>query len=58
MRHVYIRGILAVIWLAAAVVSGISGRFEMAMLYVILCGIFLYSAYRAQQKEQDGKGER
>ena len=58
MRHVYIRGILAVLWLAAAVVSGISGRFEMAMLYVILCGIFLYSAYRAHHKEQDGKGER
>lgn len=58
MRHVYIRGILAVIWLTAAVVSGISGRFEMAVLYVIICGIFLYSAYRTRQKEQDGKGER
>ena len=58
MRHVYIRGILAVIWLAIAVANGISGRFEIAMLYVIICGIFLYSAYRAQQKEQDSKGER
>ena len=57
MRHVYIRGILALIWLAIAVANGISGRFEMAMLYVIICGVFLYSAYRAQQKEQDGKGE-
>ena len=28
MRHVYIRGILALIWLAAAVVSGLSGNLE------------------------------
>lgn len=51
MRHVYIRGILAMVWLAAAVVSGISGRFEMTVLYLILSGIFLYSAYRVQQKK-------
>lgn len=57
MRHVYIRGILAVVWLAAAVVSGISGRFEMAFLYVIMGGIFLYSAYRALRQNKDGKGE-
>lgn len=57
MRHVYIRGILAVVWLAAAVVSGISGRFEMALLYVIMGGIFLYSAYRALRQDKDGKGE-
>lgn len=57
MRHVYIRGILAVVWLAAAVVSGISGRFEMALLYVIMGSIFLYSAYRALRQDKDGKGE-
>lgn len=51
MRHVYIRGILSLIWLAAAIVSGISGNFEMAALYVILGGVFLYSAYAAWKKE-------
>lgn len=51
MRHVYIRGILSLIWLAAAIVSGMSGNFEMAALYVILGGVFLYSAYAAWKKE-------
>ena len=34
MRHVYIRGILALIWLVAAIVSGVSGNLEMTALYV------------------------
>lgn len=45
MRHVYIRGLVGLIWLVAAIVSGISGNFEMTVLYVILGGVFLYSAY-------------
>lgn len=36
MRHVYIRGIMAVIWLAAAIASGVSGNVEMTVLYVAL----------------------
>lgn len=65
MRHVYIRGFLAMIWLAAAIVSG-------SVFFVVLCGVFLYSSYsgwnkkKEQEKEQkreltgerDGKGER
>ena len=58
MRHMYIRGILAVIWLAAAVVSGVVGRFEMALLYVVLGGVFFYSAYRVWKKEKDEEGDR
>lgn len=58
MRHVYIRGILALVWLAAAIVSGVSGRIEWAVFYVILCGVFLYSSYATWQKEKSGKGGR
>lgn len=56
MRHVYVRGILSLIWLGAAVVSGIKGNFEMAALYVLLGGAFVYSAYAAWKKDKDGKG--
>lgn len=53
MRHIYIRGIMSLIWLAAATVSGVSGNLQMAGLYVILGGAFLYSAYKAWKKEKD-----
>ncbi len=56
MRHVYIRGIMGLIWLAVAVISGISGSLETAGLYVILSGVFLYSAYAVWKKERDTKG--
>ena len=58
MRHVYIRRLLGVIWLAAAVVSGISGSIEMAVLYVILGGVFLHSAYTIWKQEKDNQGGR
>ena len=55
MRHVYIRGILALIWLAAAVVSGMSGNLEWAGLYILMGGVFGYSAYATWTKERKGK---
>lgn len=58
MRHVYIRGLVGLIWLVAAIVSGISGNFEMTVLYIILGGVFLYSAYATWKKEKDNKGGR
>lgn len=58
MRHVYIRGILALVWVAAAVASGVSGRMEMAVIYVIMGGMFLYSAYTAWNRSKPGKGDR
>ncbi len=57
MRHVYFRGILAVIWLAAAIISGISGNVAMAVFYIILGGVFLYSAYRAREREKSSRGD-
>ena len=54
MRHIYIRGIIGLIWLVAAIVCGISGNFPMMGLYLVLAGAFLYSAYTAWKKEKDG----
>ena len=39
MRHVYIRGILALIWLAAAAVSGVSGNLEWTGLYILMASM-------------------
>ena len=55
MRHVYIRGILALLWLAAAVVSGVSGNPEWAGLYVLMGAAFGYSAYAAWKKAKKDK---
>ena len=58
MRHVYIRGILALIWLAVAIVSGVSGNLEMTALYLIMGGVFLYSTYSTWKKEKSSKGDK
>ena len=55
MRHVTIRGILALIWLAAAIVCGVSGNLEWAGLYVLMGAAFGYSAYATWKKEKNGK---
>lgn len=58
MRHVYIRGIFSIIWLAAAIISALSGSFETAALYIVLGGIFFHSAYTMWRREKDPKGDR
>lgn len=58
MRHVYIRGILALIWLVVALISGISGNLEMAALYIIIGALFLYSTYSIWKNEKKNKGEK
>lgn len=57
MRHIYIRGIFSIIWLAAAIVSALSGSFETAGLYILLGGVFFYSAYTMRRREKDRKGD-
>lgn len=58
MRHIYIRSILALIWLVAAVISGISQGLEMSLFYLLLCGVFGYSALASWKRERDErKGE-
>lgn len=58
MRHVYIRGILAVVWLAAAVVSGGAGMMANTALYIVMAGVFAFSAHSMWKREKNGKGER
>ena len=50
MRHIWIRSILALVWLAAAIVSGDA-------LYVVLGLVFLVSAYSSWRQEKKGKGD-
>ena len=54
MRHVGIRGILALIWLAAAV-SGVSGNLEWAGIYVLMGAAFGYSACVSWKKAKNDK---
>lgn len=56
MRHIYIRSILALIWLVAAFVCGISGNMETCGLYLVIGIAFLFFAYTAWKSEQDKKG--
>lgn len=58
MRHVYIRGFLALVWLAAAIISGISGNIPTAGLYILLGVVFFYSAFQTWKREKADKGER
>ena len=55
MRHAYIRGILALIWLAAAAVSGVSGNLEWAGLYVLMGAAFGFSAWASWKKAKNGR---
>lgn len=54
MHHIYIRAIIGIIWLAAAIVCGITDNFSMMGLYIVLAAVFLYSAYA--QWKKGGKG--
>ena len=53
MRHFYLRLILGIVWLAAAVVSTVSTNIPFATLYVVLGIVFLWSAYSIWKKEKD-----
>lgn len=52
MRHIIIRSILAVVWAAGAAVSAISGNMPMSVLYILLCGLCLSTAYSMWKKEK------
>lgn len=57
MHHAYIRGVIGLIWLVAAIVSKQSDNFELTIFYIILGGAFLYSAYAILKKEKNKDGE-
>lgn len=58
MRHIYIRGFFSIIWLAAAIISALSGSLETAALYLVLGGLFLCSAFSMWRREKNRKGDR
>lgn len=56
MRHFYFRLVLGIVWLIAAVVSGVSANIPFAVLYGALGIMFLYSAYSIWKKEKNNRG--
>ena len=57
MRHIYFRGFIALLWLAAAAVALMGGSLETGILYIALALVFAGSAYSAWKKEK-GRGDR
>ena len=51
MRHVYIRGMMGLIWMAAAVTTGIFGSFEMAVFYVVLACLCFMEKRKGQRRK-------
>ena len=58
MRHIFIRGILSIVWFAAAIFSGVSGSLEQMFLYIFMGILFCGSAYSSWKKDKDDKGEK
>ncbi|SHK07565.1 hypothetical protein SAMN02745243_02134 [Hespellia stercorisuis DSM 15480] len=55
MRHFYFRLALGIVWLIAAIVSGVNANIPFTVLYVVLGIVFLYSAYSIWKKEKDNR---
>lgn len=56
MRHFYFRLILGIIFVICAVYSFITANIPFALMYVVLGGVFLYSAYTIRKKNKDNRG--
>jgi hypothetical protein len=56
MRHFYFRLILGVVFAICAVYSFIKANIPFALMYVVLGGVFLYSAYTIWKKNKDNRG--
>ncbi len=57
MRHCYFRLILGVIFAICAVYSFITANIPFAIMYVVLGGVFLYSAYTIWKNSKDNRGK-
>lgn len=56
MRHCYIRLVIGLIWLVAAVICAVNANISMMAMYGGLCVVFLYTAYSIWKKEkQNGR---
>lgn len=50
MRHFYFRLILGLVFVGCAVYSFVTANIPFAVMYVVLGGVFLYSAYTIRKK--------
>ncbi len=57
MRHFYFRLILGMVFAVCAVYSFITVNIPFALMYVVLGGVLLYSAYTIWKKNKDNQGE-
>lgn len=55
MRHFYFRFILGLVFAGCAVYSFIAANIPFGMMYVVLGGVFLYSAYMIWKKGDSGR---
>ena len=55
MRHFYFRLILGVIFVICAIYSFVTANIPFALMYVVLSGVFLYSAYTIWKKNKDNR---
>lgn len=53
MRHFYFRLLFGIVWLAVAAVSVVQGNISLAVLYVAVGIVFLWSAYAMRKKEKE-----
>lgn len=56
MRHFYFRLILGIIFIVCMIFSIVTMNIPFALLYLILAGVYLYSAYSLWKKNKDNRG--
>lgn len=57
MRHVYFRLILGLVFAGCLVYCGVTGNWAFALLYLVLGGLLLVSAYGQWKREKDRKDQ-
>lgn len=55
MRHFYVRLVIGLVWVVAAILSATAANIPLAMLYVVLGIVFLSSAYFLWKKEKSNR---
>lgn len=56
MRHYYFRLVLGIVFLICMVYSFLTANLPFAFLYLVLGGVFLFSAYSLWKKNKDNWG--
>mgnify|MGYP000010195234 FL=1 len=55
MRHFYFRLILGIVFVACMIFSFVTMNIPFAILYLVLGGAFLFSAYSLWKKDKDNR---